>query len=160
MKKQKNLILLMIGLFVIIILLFIIYLKYDSKNIIDYDQEKTEMEDVFKEYISARNARDIDKSLGFLYFKPEYEDHIDAYIDDMKSFHPDIQNFKINSITQINKYLCQLNSVYYDAVREEMIIWEPYIAKIKGEFKIILNSRNIPYKYIINTNITTRDELQ
>lgn len=156
---MKKFILLITGIFLIIIFLFTVYLISDSKNIINYAQEKTEMEDIINEYISARNTQDIDKALQLLYHKPEYEYYIDYYIDDMKSFHPDIQNFKINNISQINKYLCRLNAVYYDAVTEETVIWEPYIAKIDGEFKIILNSRDIPDKYIKNTTITTNDEL-
>lgn len=155
---KRNLIILIICIF-IIALLFAAYLIYDNKNIINYTQEETKMEDIFNEYISARNAQDVNKALQLLYFKPEYEYYIDYYIDDMEAFHHDIQNFKINTITQINKYLCQLNAVYYDALTNESVVWEPYIAKINGEFKIILNPRNIPDKYIKNTSITIDEEL-
>lgn len=158
MKTQKKLIILIFSI-LILILIFAVHIVSSSKNVININQENLEMENVFNEYISARNAQDINKALQLLYFKPEYEYYIDYYIDDMKAFPPDIQNFKINDIIQINKYLCQLDSVYTDAANNETIIWEPYIVKINGEFKIILNPRNIPNKYNKNVIINTNDEI-
>ncbi len=150
MKKNKRLfitILCIIALIFVVIFIFSNY-KFSNKNSINLNNNRNEIENVFNNYLDFLNKGEIDKAVEILYFKPEYEYHIDYFKDALTDHPSHIEDFKINEIIQINKYVCQLKSTYID--NGIKIEWDPYIVKIDGIYRIIQNPQFIPDKYMNN----------
>lgn len=154
MKKKSIIIIFLFSIF-ILLLLFIMYLKA-NKNIINLNIEKSQIEQYCSKYIDTLNSFYIDKAITFLYQKPE-NDIYTPYYKDFYDDGVDLKNFKINNIIQINKYLCQLDAEFDDLVHKEHVYWKPYIVKIKGNLKIVLNQRDIPNLYKKNLIVEDND---
>lgn len=157
MSKNQKLPITILGIITLVLILIFIFYNYNfsKKNSINLDNNKNEIENVCNNYLDLLNKGEIDEAVKILYFKPEYEYHIDYFKDALTNHPSHIEEFKINDIIQINKYVCQLKSTYID--NNQKIEWEPYIAKIDGVYRIIQNPRFIPNKYIKNIIIENNE---